>query len=74
MQLCFNIDDDTSRQEISNQHEPKEFLTLSKRHAEPMSSYLSMTNLWFLSFEEQGLLAFCDDNINGLMKKLICEA
>jgi hypothetical protein len=58
--LCnfvFNIDDNTSRQEISNHCEPNEFLTLSKKHTEPMSSYLSMTNLWFVSFEEQGLLA-----------------
>ncbi len=39
-----------------------------------MSSYLSMTNLWFVSFEEQGLFSFCDDNINGRMNKLICEA
>jgi hypothetical protein len=63
--IVFNIEDDTFRQEISNQPEPEESLTLNKKHKEPMSSYLSMTNLWFVSFEEQGPLAFCDDNING---------
>jgi hypothetical protein len=59
-ELCnfvFNRDDNTSRQEISNHCEPNEFLTLSKKHTEPMSSYLSMTNSWFVSFEELGLLA-----------------
>jgi hypothetical protein len=62
--FVFNIDNDTSSQEIWNEHEPKEFFTLNKKHMEPMSSYLSMKNLWFVSFEEQGLV-FCDDNISG---------
>jgi hypothetical protein len=61
--FVLNIDDNASSQEISNHREPNKFLTKSKKHTEPMSSSLLLTNLWFVSSEEQGLLAF--DNING---------